>query len=338
VKHVSNSKPSLRQIAATKRELRVQESLFSPGAPLPLVLTAQGQMDLVTWATNHISFLEARLLEHGAVLFRGFSDPTIHGFERFIEATSDTPMQYRERSSPRRNVAGKIYTSTDYPARYEIFPHNENSYAQVWPLKIYFYCQKPPSEGGETPLVDVRKVYQRISSVTREKFERLAVMYVRNFDIALGISWQSAFQTNDKQELAEYCRRGAYDFEWKDSERLRTRRVGQAVAIHPRSGERVWFNHAVFFHISTLHPDIRNALLSQVPEEDLPNHTCYGDGSPIEPQVIEEIRTAYLNEKTLFRWEQGDVLMVDNMLTAHGRSAYKGERNILVGMSEPYGK
>ncbi len=104
------------------------------------------------------------------------------------------------------------------------------------------------------------------------------------------------------------------------------------------TGESVWFNHATFFHVSTLEASTRDALLAEFKEEDLPNNTYYGDGSQIEPQVLDELRDAYRQELVLFPWQQGDLLMIDNMLTAHSRTPYVGERNILVAMSTPYSR
>lgn len=98
----------------------------------------------------------------------------------------------------------------------------------------------------------------------------------------------------------------------------------------------VWFNHAVFFHVSTLKPTIRKALLAEFSEEELPHNTYYGDGSPIEPDVLDEIRTAYQQEAVIFPWQVGDILMLDNMLTAHGRQPFLGRRKVVVGMAEPF--
>jgi alpha-ketoglutarate-dependent taurine dioxygenase len=33
-----------------------------------------------------------------------------------------------------------------------------------------------------------------------------------------------------------------------------------------------------------------------------------------------------------FTWEAGDVLLLDNMLAAHGRAAFSGQREVLVAM------
>ena len=160
-------------------------------------------------------------------------------------------------------------------------------------------------------------------------------MYVRNFADGLGLPWQTVFQTADKRLVEERCRHYGITAEWKENDRLRTRAVREAVRTHPRTGETVWFNHATFFHISTLEESVREALLAEFAEDDLPTNSYYGDGSRIEPEVLEELREAYRQASIKFPWQRESILMLDNMLTAHGREAYRGPRKILVGMSTP---
>lgn len=293
-------------------------------------------LNLAAWAVLNRSFIETSLSKYGAMLFRGFHLDGVDDFEKFISNVSGTLLEYKDPTSPRSKVSGNIYTSTDYPPEHRIPLHNENSYSHTWPLKLFFCCVVAPREGGETPIADVRKVFQRISPPTRASFVEKKVMYVRNFGDGLGLSWQSVFGTEDKKVVEENCREKGIEFEWKDGGRLRTRQVRRAVAKHPRTGEMVWFNHGVFFHISTLEPSIRNVLLSEFDEDDLPYNTFYGDGSRIESSVLDEIRDAYSQETVIFPWQEGDVLMLDNMLAAHGRMSYSGPRKIVVGMSEPF--
>jgi alpha-ketoglutarate-dependent taurine dioxygenase len=160
-------------------------------------------------------------------------------------------------------------------------------------------------------------------------------MYMRNYGDGLGLPWAQVFQTTDRAAVEDYCRRAAIEFEWKDHGRLRTRQIRPAVRTHPDTGESIWFNHLLFFHITSLSPSVRDAITSGVAEDDLPFNTFYGDGTPIEPEVLTEIRDAYDAETVTFPWQFGDVLMLDNMLVAHGREPFSGPRKVVVAMTDP---
>ena len=66
----------------------------------------------------------------------------------------------------------------------------------------------------------------------------------------------------------------------------------------------------------------------------LPYSTRYGDGTPIPDDVAEHLRAAYAAEKTLFRWEKGDLMLLDNMSVAHAREPFEGDREVVVAMTD----
>jgi len=334
-------KPSLKQAGASRKSVdsaaQIQTSYFSADQVLPLIIqpTTPG-LDLSSWAETQRDFIDSELLKHGAILFRNFSVNSPEQFEHFIGTLYNEALKYRERSSPRHEVSGNIYTSTDYPPEHYIFLHNEHSYSATFPLRILFYCDLASQQGGETPIADCRKIYQRIDPVIRQRFIDKGWMYMRNFNDGFGLPWETVFQTSDKKAVEEYCAKAKIEVEWKSGNRLRTRQVRPAVATHPDTGEQIWFNHLTFFHITTLEPMIQELLRAQFADEDLPNNTYYGDGTPIEPEVTEALRNAYLSEQVMFPWQKGDVLLVDNMLCAHARQPFSGPRKILVGMAKPH--
>jgi alpha-ketoglutarate-dependent taurine dioxygenase len=321
---------------AVGQESLVRTGLLDGGNPLPLVIEpAMDGVDLAVWAATARELIDESLVRHGAVLFRNFPVAAATDFEEVVRAISGEALRYTERSSPRSEVGRNIYTSTDYPPHLSIFPHNEHSYKEEFPRLLYFFCRTPAETGGETPLADCRKVFQAIPEEIRRKLGASGYLYVRNYGTGLGLPWQSVFQTAERAVVEAYCRQNDIRYEWLGGDRLRTAQVRRVAARHPRSGEWTWFNHLAFFHVSTLPPSLREPLLAGYATEDLPNHTYYGDGSPIEPEVVEQLRQAYLAEQVAFPWRQGDVLMIDNLLCAHARSAFQGPRQVLVAMAEP---
>ena len=337
-------KPRITKFGGIARKaVRVSEEVLVKVRPLadekllPLVIQpAVHGVSLISWTRNNRDFIETNLRKHGGILFRKFVLQSSDEFEQFIAAVSGEVLEYRERSSPRLHVSGNIYTSTEHPPDQNIFLHNENSYQATFPLKIFFRCVTPAAEGGETPIADCRRIFQRIDPQVRERFAEKQWMYVRNFNNGFGLPWQTVFQTEDKGEVESYCGSKGILVEWKDGNRLRIRAVRPAITRHPLTGEPVWFNHATFFHVTTLEASLRDALLAEFGEDDLPTNTYYGDGSPIEPDVLEHLREIYREETVSFRWQEHDILMLDNMMSAHGRNPYVGPRRVLVGMSEPF--
>lgn len=329
-------KPVRRKPLSLSQEMLVKTgAVEGSSGPFPLLMSpAVEGVNLARWAGNNRSQLEQALLRSGAVLFRGFGVEGIEGFEEVARGVSSRLLDYRERSSPRSEFTKGVYTSTDYPADQPIHFHNEQSYTHSWPMKLYFFCVTPPERGGATPIADGRKVLKLLDARLRERFVEKRVMYVRNYGDGMGLAWQNAFQTESPAAVEEYCRRASISFEWKGGERLRTRQIFDTIVAHPKTGEQLWFEHAAFFHITSLAPDVRRALTAEFKEEDLPFNTYYGDGSAIEESALEQVRGAYAQTATRFDWHEGDILLIDNMLTSHSREPFGGPRKIAVAMAE----
>jgi alpha-ketoglutarate-dependent taurine dioxygenase len=326
-----------RKPVAVSRDTLVTTRFLDGFPAMPLVIEPRtDNVNPFDWAQTERELIESQLLKQGAILFRNFKLETVDQFERFVSTISPHLIEYHERSSPRSELKKGIYTSTDYPADQSIHFHNEQSYGRSWPMKLWFFCLLPAEQGGATPIADGRRVYQRISPEIRERFEQKKVMYMRNYGDGLGLTWQTAFQTSSKFDVEEYCRKSQISFEWKNGDRLRTRQIFANVTTHPQTGEKVWFEHAAFFHISSLQPKVLETLRAEFAEEDLPMNTYYGDGTPIELAELAEIREAYRQEAVAFPWQKRDLLLIDNVLTSHSRQSFAGDRKILVAMADLY--
>lgn len=326
----------MAKIINSTSETVVKMSFLDPNRQLPLVIEpAVEGGDLHSWAADNLEFIELQILQYGGLLFRNFKVNGSSDLETLIRILSGEPLEYRERSSPRSTIANKIYTSTEYPANQAIAMHCENSYQESWAGRIFFHCVTPAHTGGETPIADTRKVLKQIKPELCQRFIEKKVMYVRNFYDFLELPWQTVFQTTDKAVVEAYCQENKIAVEWREDGNLRTRVIREPVLKHPQTDEPVWFNHVMFFHISTLEPEVREGLSVLFHTDELPANSFYGDGTAIEDSVVNELRQCYEQEMVLVSWQKGDVLMLDNMLVAHGRRPYLGTRQILVGMSQP---
>jgi alpha-ketoglutarate-dependent taurine dioxygenase len=285
---------------------------------------------------EHGEELERHLLTHGALLFRGFGIDREELFGETVAVLPGRQIDYVDGNSPRRKLRSGIYTSTEYPPEYFISMHNELSYSPHWPARLVFCCVSAPAEGGETPLADSRRILARLDPALVAEWRARGIEYVRNLHggAGMGPSWKTTFETDDRAAVERFCHESGARFEWRDDGGLRISHVRPAVAVHPRTGEEVWFNQADQFHPSTHPKAVLDAMLALYKgrEDRLPQSCRFGDGTPIPVAALEAVRETTREQIRTFPWQAGDLLLVDNMLVSHGRMPFRGPRKILVSM------
>ena len=309
-----------------------------PGSRVPLAVEklADGEQDVLALVGRHRDQLSELLLKHGALLFRGFAVNDAATFGRFLDAISEKRLDYVYRSTPRKLVGDRVFTSTAYPPALEIPLHQENAYQREWPMKLALCCLVPATSGGETPLADMVRVTARLPAELLDRFEERGVCYVRHYHEGTDLPWQTVFQTDDREVLANYCRDQGIDHVWLDENTLRTSQQCQGIAYHPVTGDRLFFNQAHLFHVSNLGDVGAKALIEVFGADRLPRNATFADGAEIDASDLQLIRNAYASEAVAFPWQAGDVVVVDNMQVAHGRRPFKGKREVLAGMSDPF--
>jgi hypothetical protein len=307
---------------------------LQPGDNYPLVITpAADRVELAAWAAESRDYLSSALLGHGAILFRGFDLKTPSDFERVASAIC--PELFGDYGDlPRESVSGKVYGSTPYPANMAILFHNESSHLPRWPMKQLFFCVQASETGGETPLLDCREVARVLDPRIFDRFAEQGLLYVRNFCEGIDVSWQHFFKNDDKKVVEKLCTDGGMEYEWVKGKTLRIKRRAGAAAKHPKTGDMVFFNQVQLHHPYCLDPKTRKSLIALFKEEGLPRNVYYGDGSKIESDVMEELDKLYWKTAKTFPWQNGDMVMLDNMLVAHARKPYAGARKIVVAMGE----
>ena len=326
-----------RRTVSVSTEDMVKRSYLAPGQTMPLVLEgATGSLEPIAWASHNRQSIEDDLVAHGAILFRNFGLKSEEDFQTFSRTLIPQRANYVEGSSPRISTGEKVYTSTEYPADQFVSMHNELSYAHKWPSKLIFFCHTAPPKGGETPIADSREVLRRLPEELVERFRQKEVRYVRNLHggRGAGLAWQTVFESDDKDFVESYCREGEIQFAWNDEGGLWTEQHRPAIRRHPITGEEVWFNQVDQWHPSNLEEEVARVLLASHEPEELPIWSTFGEGTAFEDWEMEAVRKAFEDTMVRFPWQQGDALLVDNMLAAHGRMPFEGPRRILVAMGE----
>lgn len=312
----------------------VRLSLLSPGLSLPVVIEpVTAGLDFAAWASSRREAVEALLCRHGAVLFRGFGLDTVSSFEAFAEALSPG-LHGSYGDLPKKAGGRNVYRSTPYPEREMILYHNESSHLESWPRKQWFFCEQPSRVGGATPLVDIRQMIRLLPAEVVQTFERKALSYSRTFTKGVEPSWQDFFGVDDPAQVEARCREQGTECAWLDADTLQIRTRCPAVIKHPVTGESAFFNQVQLHHPFCLGEEMREDLLDMFGEDRLPRMVSYGDGTPIEDEVMALLGEAYEACAVRFDWQKGDVIMLDNMLVAHARDPYEEPRLIVVAMGE----
>jgi alpha-ketoglutarate-dependent taurine dioxygenase len=279
---------------------------------------------------------DALACRHGGILFRGFGVDTVSKFEAFIGAATTDSIPYVNGNSPRIKLGKSVYTSTEYPREYFLALHNEMSYTSPWPSYLYFCCVQPARVGGETPIADSHALIRALPREVVNTFASKGIRYIRNLPgrDGPGSSWQTVFETLDPRTVETLCARSGIEFTWKPDGTLRLIQSRPSSINHRSTGEPLWFNQADNFHPTNHPPAVRDALLEIYREEPMamPHYVTHGDGSSIDPAMLEAVRAAAAELAVPVKWQKGDVLFLDNEKACHGRNPFEGERKLLVAM------
>jgi alpha-ketoglutarate-dependent taurine dioxygenase len=272
------------------------------------------------------------LVEEKALVFRGFGIATGQ-LENVMDLLLRNRLSYVHGNSPRTKVGDNIYTSTEYPPDLDISMHNELSYAATWPARLLFFCERAATAGGATPVVDGARWLESLDHEVRDSFSH-GIRYIQNLadGRGLGRSWQDTFETDDRNWVENYLSGAQATWEWT-KRGLRVSQVRPATTRHPVTGAEVWFNQADQWHLTALDGDTAAALADIMPEEDWPQSVRFADGTPIPDDYMRHVRDRGFESAVDVEWHPGDLLLIDNVLVAHGRRAFTGPRRVLVAMS-----
>ena len=304
-----------------------------PGKP-PVVRAETGG-DTGSWAAAHRNKLRTMVAVHGSVLVRGLGLHDAAQTGAVFRRLAASLMPEREAFAPRQSYPGGLYSATPWPSNQQMCMHHELSYTLEFPGLMMFACLTAPASGGATTISDSPTVLGALPADLVQRFEREGWMLVRNYNEDFGASVEQAFGTADRGQIERYCRANATEFQWQPDGTLRTWQRRSAVVRHPVTRQRCWFNQIAFLNERTMDPEVRDYLADLYGEDGLPFTTRFGNGDPIGEDIVELLNQTYEVCTKREPWQAGDLLLVDNIRTAHSREPYEGAREVLAGLADP---
>ncbi len=295
------------------------------------VVSHDSTSELKDWLNENGAFLKNILAAHGAVVFRGFRHVGASGF--VDAAKSICPDLYGDYGDLKHeDDEPEVYSSTEYPVEHPIQFHNESACHHQWPLYIFFYCRRKAINGGGSLLVDSRRVLKHLSPTLRHALRNRLVTYQRTYYPHLDIDWKAMFSSSDPRVVENRCRKDGMAYSWLDAETLQTRCTRPVLSEHPVTHDAVLFHQLFLYHRSRLDDETRASLDALYRDRPFPRTVHYDDGIEIPDASIRELYALYEKHGTMIELEEGDFMVLDNMMVAHGRDAFQGPRKIWVAI------
>lgn len=348
----STTNASLEMRGITEK-MQPLDYYFLNEAMLPPVISPSDPMATFTnfqnWIEKNQKQLRAILNEKGALLFRGFPVEKAEDFAATVRSVLNLPfLDYRSGEGSRTKIIDGVYTSTEAPGNFQIPLHNELTCTDHPVAYICFYCEVAPVPGtGQTLLGSTEKVSWDLmqKSEVWDLFAGKNLKYISrhppkgsffNYVNITHRTWQDAFETEDKTEVGRICMEKGFEFHWL-GDWLEVIRLAPAIRGPDDTFDfPYWFNQAHLYHSN---PRIRGGHLNDILANLLyrdPTTRQYDiefeDGTQIPTSVVYEIYDTMELETVKFDWEKGDILILDNKKTLHGKAPHSGERRILVCM------
>jgi alpha-ketoglutarate-dependent taurine dioxygenase len=321
-----------------------------PGKTVPLFIAPRPGMlgslpAFIDWTRQHRTILDALILQFGGIVLRGFPLATPEHFSVVSELFPAYGLGYTGGQSPRKTVTGKVMEATQLAGNLKIFLHQEMAYMNTYPPRIAFFCVKPAETGGETIIGPMREVTERLSTSIRERLEKHGVRGIRNY-APVGSSegkpvtdhpdnrpWDHGFGTDDCSQVEATCASMRVEPHWNDDGSLTVVSYTDGVTTHPVTGERFYRTilHTTYSTYDRL-PGGAELRQKMIDAKKLPTGYAFGNGEEITSEEAEAIHAIFQDVEVRWPWQRGDVMILDNLQVAHGRSPFTGERETLVAL------
>jgi hypothetical protein len=301
--------------------------------PLAFSCPRETTLDVATeWVTQNRARLCNQAEQHGAVMFRGFPLRTAEDFDRFIAAFDLPNFPYEESLSNAVRVVKtpRVFTANEAPSAVRIWLHHEMAQTPLYPSRLFFFCEQPADTGGATPLCRSDVLWDRLR-IEHPRFaadcESKGLKYSNVMPLeddagsGMGRSWQSTLRTTTRAGAQERLAALGYSWTWLADGCLRATTPVLPAVRRLGDGRTAFFNQLIA--ASQGWKDERN---------DPTKAITFGDGTPLDREAIDA--AARLGDELSFevQWQRGDVALVDNYVTMHGRRPFTGTRKVLASL------
>lgn len=319
---------------------------LAEGQP-PLFIVARdgafaGLDDALAWITRHRPALDRLIEHHGGVVLRGFPLATSEDFSAAMGCFPEFSGNYQGGAAARRPVAKGVYEATQRTGDQKIPIHQEMFYVRDYPPRLAFFARKVAEKGGETTIADMRAVTAALPPAIRAKLEQHGIRNVRNFAAKTGSTeqnrlmdkrgWDFAFYTDSKEEVDEICARRHMRPHWHEDGSLTVFNQEEAFVVHPSTGERVYRSGLHLDHFYRGSYDNTGAAAELRASQKFPSGAFLGDGSELDRAEDAELCAVVDRYTYQWPWQNGDLMLLDNLLTGHGRNQFEGTRATEVAM------
>ena len=302
---------------------------FSPDH-FPSIIVNDGSIQTLAqakaWISENETIIKKELACTGAVLFRGFPVTDAVSYDQFFSAFGYSNFTYKESLSNavRINYTDLVFSANEAPKDVEIYLHSEMAQTPVFPNVISLFCETAADIGGATILCRSDIVCQKIAAAEPQLTEKLATVGVKytnripatdNPDSAQGRGWQSTLSVETRDQAEQKLLSLGYRWQWHADGSLSSQTRALPAIKSIDSDRQVFFNQIIAAYQGW-----------EGVKADPSVGLCFGDDSAIPKSFLD--RVCALAEETAYdlMWQDGDVAVVDNHLSMHGRRPYGGER------------
>ncbi|OGT24894.1 MAG: hypothetical protein A3I12_02605 [Gammaproteobacteria bacterium RIFCSPLOWO2_02_FULL_38_11] len=307
--------------------------------------------DACAWFSELKTELYSTLNTSGALLIKGLT--CINNAETFQKLLISTSMQLRDYvggTSPREQVYGKIMTATYTPPNWSIPLHQEMAYTHNPPDRIAFFCHSSNCIGGESTLGNMQNFTMGLPAQIINKFQssglqlRRSLPSKKTLEKKPGIKkpWEEVFNTCDKTEVDKIAKKKGWKTEWIDDTVLQLwQETLPALKTHAILKKEIWFNQAHFFPPISLmtwakhdqrQEDYEHLEYARKHYPHMLDMVFFGNGEPVTDEEALYLFQTLKQHEIHLKLDPTDILILDNTLVAHGRTAFSGERNICVAL------